>query len=126
MCPCFTTRIADDGSRLQGNTADDGAAQGSSVKCVQGPVTTAGGQKLGRVIDMSWVPMPHPVSGGSAIAVATDDGAIALVDVAQSADQSSRRQRCANTPKLSIARMTCPHLQWLELTDSVGQRVRHP
>ena len=70
----------------------------NSSRAVQGPVTTAGGQKLGRVIDMSWVPMPHPISGGSAIAVATDDGAIALVDVAQSADQSSRRQRCDAYP----------------------------
>ncbi len=88
--------------------------QVKSIQHLQGPVTTAGGQKLGRVIDMSWVPMPHPISGGSAIAVATDDGAIALVDVAQSADQSSRRQRCANSPKLSVLRMvTRLNLQWL-------------
>jgi hypothetical protein len=74
-----------------------------SLSCtLQGPVTTAGGQRLGRVIDMSWAPLPHPIGGGSAIAVATDDGAIALIDVAQTSDQSSRRQRCGTNAKIMM------------------------
>ena len=83
------------GYRIEGSAA-------TILPTLQGPVTPAGGQRLGRVIDMSWAPLPHPIGGGSAIAVATDDGAIALIDVAQTSDQSSRRQRCGRTVTVRI------------------------
>lgn len=58
-------------------------------------MTTVASQKLGRVVDLSWAPLPAPAGGGCAIMVATEAGALALVEAAQSSDQSSRRQRCS-------------------------------
>ena len=64
-------------------------------------MTTAASQKLGRVVDLSWAPLPAPAGGGSAIMVATEDGALAFVDVAQSTEQSTRRQRCAHNVSIT-------------------------
>ena len=60
---------------------------------LQGPVTVAASQKVGRVVDMSWAPLPQPVGAGSVLALALDDGSLAFVDASQTLEQSTRRQR---------------------------------
>lgn len=65
-------------------------------------MTTAASQKLGRVVDLSWAPLPAPAGGGSAIMVATESGELALVEAAQITDQSSRRERCATSGPYSV------------------------
>ena len=64
-----------------------------SLPVLQGPVTVAASQKVGRVVDMSWAPLPQPVGAGSVLALALDDGSLAFVDASQTLEQSTRRQR---------------------------------
>jgi hypothetical protein len=59
----------------------------------QGPVNVAATARVGRVVDISWAPLPAPVGGGSVLCCATDDGALAFVDASQVAEGSTRRQR---------------------------------
>lgn len=60
---------------------------------LQGPVTVASSQKVGRVIDLSWAPLPHPVGGGAVVALALEDGSLAFADTSQAVENSSRKQR---------------------------------
>lgn len=55
----------------------------------------AASQKVGKVIDLAWVPLPAPVGAGSVLALAVEDGTLAMVDAAQSLEQRTRRQRLA-------------------------------
>ena len=64
-----------------------------NLPVLQGPVTVAASQKVGRVVDMSWAPLPQPVGAGSVLALALDDGSLAFVDASQTLEQSTRRQR---------------------------------
>ncbi|KAA6419923.1 MAG: hypothetical protein FRX49_10113 [Trebouxia sp. A1-2] len=58
-----------------------------------GPVTVASSQKVGRVIDLSWAPLPQPVGAGAVVALALEDGSLAFADTSQAVEHSSRRQR---------------------------------
>ena len=53
----------------------------------------ASSQRVGRVIDLSWAPLPQPVGGGSVVALALEDGSLAFADTSQALEQSSRKQR---------------------------------
>ncbi|KAK9829709.1 hypothetical protein WJX72_007460 [[Myrmecia] bisecta] len=59
----------------------------------QGPVSVTASTRVGRVIDMSWAPLPHPVGAGSVLTVAIDDGSLAFIDASQTLEQNSRKQR---------------------------------
>ena len=61
--------------------------------CLQGPVSVASSQKVGKVIDLSWAPLPQPVGGGAVVALALEDGSLAFADTSQAVEHSSRRQR---------------------------------
>jgi len=56
-------------------------------------VTVASSQKVGRVIDLSWAPLPQPVGGGAVVALALEDGSLAFADTSQAVEHSSRKQR---------------------------------
>ncbi|KAL3161421.1 hypothetical protein ABBQ32_010311 [Trebouxia sp. C0010 RCD-2024] len=58
-----------------------------------GPVTVASSLRVGRVIDLSWAPLPQPVGGGAVVALALEDGSLAFVDTSQAVESSSRKQR---------------------------------
>ena len=60
---------------------------------MQGPVTVASSQRVGRVIDLSWAPLPQPVGAGSVVALALEDGSLAFADTSQAVENSSRKQR---------------------------------
>ena len=53
----------------------------------------ASSQRVGRVIDLSWAPLPQPVGGGSVVALALEDGSLAFADTSQAMENSSRKQR---------------------------------
>ncbi len=59
----------------------------------QGPVTVASSQRVGRVIDLSWAPLPQPVGGGAVVALALEDGSLAFADTSQAVEHSSCKQR---------------------------------
>ncbi|KAK9863395.1 hypothetical protein WJX84_011255 [Apatococcus fuscideae] len=61
-----------------------------------GPLTVSASGRLGKVIDMSWVPLPHPVGAGSVLAVAVEDGSLAFIEASQAAESSTKRQRLAS------------------------------
>ena len=61
----------------------------------QGPVSVAASAKLGKVIDLAWVPLPAPIGGGSVIVVAGEDGSLAVVDATQTVEHRSLRKRLA-------------------------------
>ena len=56
-------------------------------------MTVASSQKVGRVIDLSWAPLPQPVGGGAVVALALEDGSLAFADTSQAVEHSSRKQR---------------------------------
>ena len=56
-------------------------------------MSVASSQRVGRVIDMSWAPLPQPVGGGSVVALALEDGSLAFADTSQAVENCSRRQR---------------------------------
>ncbi|KAK9867753.1 hypothetical protein WJX84_002654 [Apatococcus fuscideae] len=61
-----------------------------------GPLTVTASGRLGKVIDISWVPLPHPVGAGSVLAVAVEDGSLAFIEASQAAESSTKRQRLAS------------------------------
>jgi hypothetical protein len=71
-------------------------------------VTLAASAKLGKVIDLAWVPLPAPVGAGSVVVVAGEDGSIALLDAAQTAEQRSQRRRMAAFTNLVGGRWPFP------------------
>lgn len=56
-------------------------------------MTVASSQKVGKVIDLSWAPLPQPVGGGSVVALALEDGSLAFADTSQAVEHSSHQQR---------------------------------
>ena len=62
---------------------------------LQSPLTVASTASLGKVIELSWVPLPAPVGPGSVLALAMEDGSLAFVDAVQTVEQPSQRQRFA-------------------------------
>ena len=62
---------------------------------LQSPLTVASAASLGKVIELSWVPLPAPVGPGSMLALAMEDGSLAFVDAVQTVEQASQRQRLA-------------------------------
>lgn len=56
-------------------------------------MTVASSLRVGRVIDLSWAPLPQPVGGGAVVALALEDGSLAFVDTSQAVESSSRKQR---------------------------------
>jgi hypothetical protein len=62
---------------------------------LQSPLTPASAARHGKITDLSWAPLPHPVGPGSVLALATESGSLAFVDAAQTTDQPSQRQRAA-------------------------------
>lgn len=56
-------------------------------------MTVASSQRVGRVIDLSWAPLPQPVGGGAVVALALEDGCLAFADTSQAVENSSRKQR---------------------------------
>lgn len=60
----------------------------------QGAVTVTAGQRVGRVVDISWAPLPQPAGAGLVLCAALDDGSLAFVDTGHSSvGGGSRRQR---------------------------------
>ena len=62
---------------------------------LQSPLTVASAASLGKVIELSWVPLPAPVGPGSVLVLAMEDGSLAFVDAVQTVEQPSQRQRLA-------------------------------
>ena len=95
---------------------------------LQGPVTVAASQKVGRVVDMSWAPLPQPVGAGSVLALALDDGSLAFVDASQTLEQSARRQRLqafkhligGTWPYPQVSQQLLLHF-WIHLAMPLGQ-----
>lgn len=56
-------------------------------------MTVASSQKVGRVIDLSWAPLPQPVGGGAVVALALEDGSLAFADTSQAVEHSNKKQR---------------------------------
>ena len=77
----------------------------------QGPVTVAASAKLGKVIDLAWVPLPAPVGGGSVVAVAGEDGSLALVDATQTVEARSLKGRLAAFKNLVGGRWPFPQVR---------------
>ncbi len=70
----------------------------------------AASAKLGKVIDLAWVPLPAPVGGGSVIAVAGEDGSLALVDATQTVEARSLKRRLAAFKNLVGGRWPFPQV----------------
>ena len=77
----------------------------------QGPVTVAASAKLGKVIDLAWVPLPAPVGGGSVVAVAGEDGSLAIVDATQTVEARSLKRRLAGFKNLVGGRWPFPQVR---------------
>ena len=84
----------------------------SGVMCIQGPVTVASSQKVGRVIDLSWAPLPQPVGGGAVVALALEDGSLAFADTSQAVEHSSRKQRMQAFKHLLGGSWPYPQVCW--------------
>lgn len=72
--------------------------------------------RLGKVIDMSWVPLPHPVGAGSVLAVAVEDGSLAFIEASQAAESSTKRQRLASFKHLIGGGFPYPQISQTVLT----------
>ena len=77
---------------------------------VQGPVTVAASAKLGKVIDLAWVPLPAPIGGGSVVVVAGEDGSLAVVDATQTVEARSLKKRLAAFKNLVGGRWPFPQV----------------
>lgn len=77
---------------------------------VQGPVTVAASAKLGKVIDLAWVPLPAPIGGGSVVVVAGEDGSLAVVDATQTVESRSLQKRLAAFKNLVGGRWPFPQV----------------
>lgn len=77
---------------------------------MQGPVTVAASAKLGKVIDLAWVPLPAPIGGGSVIVVAGEDGSLAVVDATQTVEHRSLKKRLAAFKNLVGGRWPFPQV----------------
>ena len=76
----------------------------------QGPVTVAASAKLGKVIDLAWVPLPAPIGGGSVVVVAGEDGSLAVVDATQTVEARSLKKRLAAFKNLVGGRWPFPQV----------------
>lgn len=74
-------------------------------------MTVAASAKLGKVIDLAWVPLPAPVGGGSVVAVAGEDGSLALVDATQTVEARSLKGRLAAFKNLVGGRWPFPQVR---------------
>ena len=77
---------------------------------MQGPVTVAASAKLGKVIDLAWVPLPAPIGGGSVVIVAGEDGSLAVVDATQTVEHRSLKKRLAAFKNLVGGRWPFPQV----------------
>jgi hypothetical protein len=68
----------------------------------------AASAKLGKVIDLAWVPLPAPIGTGSVVVVAGDDGSLAMVDATQTLEQRSLKRRLAAFKNLVGGRWPFP------------------
>ena len=82
----------------------------SGVTTMQGPVTVAASAKLGKVIDLAWVPLPAPIGGGSVVVVAGEDGSLAVVDATQTVEHRSLKKRLAAFKNLVGGRWPFPQV----------------
>lgn len=76
--------------------------------CPQGAVSVAASARLGKVIDLAWVPLPGPVGAGSVVVVAGEDGSLALVDATQTLEARSLKRRMAAFTNLVGGRWPFP------------------
>ena len=81
-----------------------------SCGTMQGPVTVAASAKLGKVIDLAWVPLPAPIGGGSVVVVAGEDGSLAVVDATQTVEHRSLKKRLAAFKNLVGGRWPFPQV----------------
>ena len=77
---------------------------------MQGPVSVAASAKLGKVIDLAWLPLPAPIGGGSVVVVAGEDGSLAVVDATQTVEHRSLRKRLAAFKNLVGGRWPFPQV----------------
>lgn len=61
---------------------------------MQGPVTVAAAARVGRVVDISWAPLPAPAGAGACLVAATEEGGLAFLDACQAKEAAPRRARC--------------------------------
>ncbi|BDA45713.1 probable WD repeat-containing protein 11 at C-terminar half [Coccomyxa sp. Obi] len=73
-----------------------------------GAVSVAASARLGKVIDLAWVPLPSPIGGGSVVVVAGEDGSLACVDATQTVEQRSPKRRLAAFKNLVGGRWPFP------------------
>lgn len=94
---------------VAGQESESSTTEGSFLG-VQGPVSVAASAKLGKVIDLAWVPLPAPVGGGSVIVVAGEDGSLAVVDATQTVEYRSLKRRLAAFKNLVGGRWPFPQV----------------
>ena len=73
-------------------------------------MTVAASAKLGKVIDLAWVPLPAPIGGGSVVVVAGEDGSLAVVDATQTVEARSLKKRLAAFKNLVGGRWPFPQV----------------
>lgn len=76
----------------------------------QGAVSVTASAKLGKVIDLAWVPLPGPIGTGSVVVVAGDDGSLAMIDATQTIEQRSLKRRLAAFKNLIGGRWPFPQV----------------
>ena len=80
------------------------------MHAAQGAVSVAASARLGKVIDLAWVPLPAPIGGGSVVVVAGEDGSLACVDATQTVEQRSPKRRFAAFKNLVGGRWPFPQV----------------
>ena len=73
-------------------------------------MSVAASGRLGKVIDLAWVPLPAPIGGGSVVVVAGEDGSLACVDATQTVEQRSPKRRLAAFKNLVGGRWPFPQV----------------
>lgn len=111
VLPCRTTASIPPPNRAYAKCGTIRQAQQQLAEhAAQGAVSVAASARLGKVIDLAWVPLPAPIGGGSVVVVAGEDGSLACVDATQTVEQRSPKRRLAAFKNLVGGRWPFPQV----------------